>query len=423
MEPTLTAMGEDILKTALEQVKPSENERLDVKGKVDCFSALLEKATKQEVFVGGSFAKGTWLKGIADVDIFLRYPLSEFKAKSGKLSDLLESKLKVAFKGIERLHGSRDYFRVEYQGLRFEVVPILSIKKANEAVNITDISPLHVGWVKKHTGPEGWKTVLLLKAFLRANGLYGAESYRRGFSGYVCEILCAHFGGFDELIDAATKWKKSTVIDPAFYYKSSEEATLSLNTSKLGALVLIDPVQATRNAAAALSLESLTLFAKLAREFKKSPSIRFFTKEIIEEGKLRQQHRDKPVVWLTLTPLRGKEDVVGAKLLKVFEHIGDKAEEFGFSIIKRGWEWDKNKRASMWFVFKAELSPEHEVSGPPVSAGAHVKNFRAAHGKCVEKRGRLVAIEKREFTKPLSLLKWLASQEYVKERVSKVDIK
>ena len=415
-------MGEDILKTALEQVKPSEKERSEVKGKVDSFKAQLEKATKQEVFVGGSFAKETWLKGIADVDIFVRYPLSGFKAKSGKLSDLLESKLKATFKDVERLHGSRDYFRVEYLELRFEVVPILSIKKANEAVNITDISPLHVDWVKKHTGKEGWKTVLLLKAFLQANGLYGAESYRRGFSGYVCEILCAHFGGFNELLDAATKWKKGAVIDPARHFKSPEEATLSLNTSKLGAFVLIDPVQASRNAAAALSLESLTLFVQLAREFKKSPSIRFFSKEIIEEGKLRQQHPGKPVVWLTLTPLRGKEDVVGAKLLKVFEHICDKAEGFGFSIIKKGWEWNKDKKANMWFVFKSKLSPEHEVSGPPTSAEAHVKNFHAAHKRCVEKRGRLVAIEKREFTEPLSFVKWLTSQEYLKERVSKVEI-
>ncbi len=48
------------------------------------------------------------------------------------------------------MHGSRDYFQIKEKGFTFEVVPILKIKDAKEAMNITDVSPLHAAWVKKH---------------------------------------------------------------------------------------------------------------------------------------------------------------------------------------------------------------------------------------------------------------------------------
>ena len=57
---------------------------------------------------------------------------------------------KKSFKKYERIHGSRDYFIVDFENLSFEIIPVLKIKNATEAKNITDISPLHVKWMNNN---------------------------------------------------------------------------------------------------------------------------------------------------------------------------------------------------------------------------------------------------------------------------------
>jgi len=77
--------------------------------------------------------------------------LTQEKPDRKELSDLLEKKLKSAFKSkkISRLHGSRDYFQIKENDFTTEIIPILDIKKAEQAEKITDVSPLHAEWVNK----------------------------------------------------------------------------------------------------------------------------------------------------------------------------------------------------------------------------------------------------------------------------------
>ena len=148
---------------------------------------------------------------------------------------------------------------------RFEVVPVLDVKKASSAVNVMDVSPLHVSYIKKHLKRKD--DVRKLKFLLKANHLYGAESYLQGFSGYVLEILVSYYGSFDKVLKAFSSVKDYLVLDPAKHYSSKGIALKSLNQSKLGAFVLIDPVQVDRNAAAAVSLEKLREFVKLCNSY------------------------------------------------------------------------------------------------------------------------------------------------------------
>ena len=246
-----------------------------------------------------------------------------------------------------------------------EVVPILKIERADEARNITDISPLHVEWVTRHMTAAIRNSVLLLKTLLKAHGLYGAESHIRGFSGYVCEILSVHYKGFERLLKSAIKWKPGQVIDTEGYYRTKEEALHSLNASKLGALVVIDPVQGSRNAAAAVSKESLSSFVKLARACLNRPRIGLFKEKPVDEKRLRQRHKGKLVVWLDITPLEGKRDVVGAKILKCVKFFERELKKNGFELLNTGWDWKQADRANAWYIIKSELDKELVVQGPP----------------------------------------------------------
>ena len=254
------------LKKVISKIKPKES---SIKKEIDetvkiINSELKKNKIKAAASVGGSFAKDTHLADDHDCDIFVRF---DFKYKDTNLSDLLQKCLRK-FKP-ERVHGSRDYFLFS-NNLNFEVVPVLNISKPDRAVNVTDVSPLHVEWTKKHKKSD---EIRLAKTFCKANSIYGAESYIKGFSGHVLDILTIKYGSFVNLLKASQKWKDKTVIDVEKHYKNAEDAMFKINVSKTQSpLVVVDPIQPERNAAAALGYDAFNLFVKKAKEFLKKPS-------------------------------------------------------------------------------------------------------------------------------------------------------
>ena len=239
----------------LKKIKPTKTEEELLKKKINSFLRVM-KGVKS--VIGGSVAKGTWLKNNYDVDVFVKF------RNNNNLSNRLEKILKARFDNIERIHGSRDYFQVHFMGLNFEVIPILDIKKSSNAKNITDISPLHVLWIKKNiNGLED--DVRLAKYFCKIQEVYGAETYIKGFSGYVLEILIIKYGGFINLLKAVKNWNNEKII-----------GTGNIPKSKYSALIVIDPVQNNRNAAAALSSESFQRFKNAAINYLANFSDEFF---------------------------------------------------------------------------------------------------------------------------------------------------
>ena len=115
----------DALNTILSTIKPGRKEQQHVASAITSFLLALHKNLKDaKAILGGSGAKGTWLSGNHDIDIFVLYKYTIYKAQSKELSNLLEPILKKSFptQKIERLHGSRDYFRFTYHDLHFEIV-------------------------------------------------------------------------------------------------------------------------------------------------------------------------------------------------------------------------------------------------------------------------------------------------------------
>ncbi|MBU0535617.1 MAG: nucleotidyltransferase domain-containing protein, partial [Nanoarchaeota archaeon] len=249
---------DNILREVIAGFSPDKARIIKETGKVlkKINSGLSKSRIRAKAVAGGSVAKGTFLKGDHDCDIFVKFSLKEYRNQD--ISLLLEKVLRKAFKSLDKVHGSRDYYHMKNE-FKYEIVPVLDIRKSSQAVNVTDCSPLHVKWVNKF--PKMKKEIMLTKAFCKSAGVYGAESYIQGFSGHVVDIITVYYGGFLNLLKESKRWKKKEIIDYYKYHKG--RAMFNLNRSKTQSpLIVIDPVQPDRNAAAALGEEKFELFRK-----------------------------------------------------------------------------------------------------------------------------------------------------------------
>jgi len=386
---------------------PTKEEEKKVK---EVVKSVLNKIKIKDAkpILGGSGAKKTWLSNANDLDIYVKFNYSKYKDKSDSLSKYLERGIKKKFK-ITKLHGSRDYFQTTVEGYTVELVPILDIRRSSQAKNITDISQLHVNYVRRY--PKLNNEIRKAKMFCKAQGVYGAESFIKGFSGYVLECLTIKYRGFNNLTKNASKWKSKTEI-------GKKRDLALLNQSKKSPLILIDPVQDIRNAAAALSKERYNSFIKACKAYSKSKNKDSFFK--IKEFDIK---KIKSPVILKVTPKTGKRDVVGAKLMKAFEFIKKQSTLKDFKIKNSGWHWNEKREAYFWFTpQKEKLPPSIELQGPKTKDPINVKRFKKKHKKCFTKKDRIYAKEKRKFYKFKDLITDLLKSKEVKSRTSKISL-
>ena len=74
-------MNRDLKAMVLSKIKPTKLQEKKLSSDVSKFIEVLEKASnnlnfKCEFFLGGSYGKGTYLKGKSDIDIFCRFALN-----------------------------------------------------------------------------------------------------------------------------------------------------------------------------------------------------------------------------------------------------------------------------------------------------------------------------------------------------------
>ncbi len=450
---------DSILAKALARITPAPGALDSVRPFLDALNASLERHNLlARALLGGSAAKGTFLKGDHDVDVFVRFNRRAYAHLSDTLSDLLEPTLPD---GAERLHGSRDYFQLRHGGLLFEIVPVLAVRDAARALNVMDVSPLHVRYVVERVRKEPHLVdeIRLAKQFCKAAGVYGAESYLNGFSGHVIDLLVLRYGSFLRLLAAASRWPERIVLDPERHHAKPEFA---LDPAKrLGPMILVDPLQPARNAAAALSFDRYRQFTEAAKRFLAGPTLAAFTlapltpqwikKECLalvmrgasEDEAVRDEtagvasRSDSAVTrapaldamqtfLLESRPLDGKTDVVATKLLKAHEHLVTHLRLLGFTVLAERFAYDKRYasgtgRGLHAIVLKrGTLSSTSEREGPPLSAKKDATRFRESHPRAQVRNGRLYARVKRPFRIARHALLSLIADVFVMERVAQI---
>ena len=400
-----------VLNEVLREINPNEDELEFMKNSLSNFLVNTKERIKKlkieaEIFVGGSYAKKTLIRGeFYDIDLFLRFG----KQYSEKEYKSLSEKILKGTKNLSTIHGSRDYFRANIgKSVFFEIVPVKKIKSSKEAVNITDLSYSHVNYIaKKVKSKRVLDGIKLAKAFLKSSKIYGAESYVNGFSGYSLELLIYHFGSFENFLKKLIAEKKEKlIIDIEKLYKK-ENVLLDMNGSKLDSpIILVDPTYKARNVLAALSQETYERFKGSAKNFLKNPTVDFFKEKKLDFSKIKDEAEKRKFEFLSVDIKTKKEagDIAGTKLLKFFNHLSKEMEN-SFEIKKKDFEYHKNKSGRGYFILKQKK--ERIFQGPSIKDEKNSLKFKKEHNKIFEKKGRFYASEKIDLSGKEFLQKWV----------------
>ncbi len=201
---------EEVLEEAYKLVTPTPEEERKVAEVASNVKGLVarwveERGVRAEVQVLGSSARGTWLPGQRDIDIFI-----VLEDRSIKPEEVVES-LSKFLDGVGVRWGLRfaqhPYLTVFVDGYEVDVVPCYKISPGERPITAADRSPLHHQFLMQRMTQQQRQDVRLLKLFLKAIGVYGAEIKVEGFSGYLAELLVVYYGSFLDVLKAASKWR------------------------------------------------------------------------------------------------------------------------------------------------------------------------------------------------------------------------
>lgn len=396
----------DVKRSVLKKIKPNKRDEDALNNKVQKLLDLLNKTIKDleidaELFVGGSYGKGTYLKDSSDVDIFCRF---KKEYKNYNLGELLKKILEFSKFKYEVQKGSRNYFWIKYQGVDIEMVPVLEISSPEEAYNTTDISPLHVEFVNENTTEEIRDEIRLAKVFFKAKGLYGAESYKNSFSGHVIDILIIYYKSLENLIRNVKNWGYRKVIDVMDQYENEKEIFEVMDENKLGNLVVIDPIVRERNAASALSSHNYYKFVFICNETNvlseqdfEIPDVRIYRylRDRMKFGK--DNNLFVYGFMFELSKGVNTEDIMGSKLLKLAKKLRKYYQDIGFRVFKLDFFFSyKEEKCFVLYHFESSLIPRIRlVKGPSIFLKKAVDKFKEKRGEVFQIEDHIYAYEKR----------------------------
>ena len=368
MNPLLTRVIEEAAKV----VEPDEKESRNVSAAAEHALKLVEEATSEfpqrlHALLGGSYAKGTWLKGEADVDIFVKFPTTVERKEFEELGVAVGMK---AFKGLRTQLRFAEHPYVEgwVNEVRVNVVPCYDVEKG-QWKSAADRSPFHTEYVKEHLREESKLEVRLLKKFMKSVGIYGAEVATKGFSGYVCEVLTLKYGFFANLLERAAEFREGEVVS---LEDVSEDYVRRLFKSHI---IVLDPVDSRRNLGTAVSAENVAAFILAARNFLSRPSLEFFSggPHLVLRGR---RGRLANVITILFKHEKRSVDILWGQLWRSVNHLVRQVEVAGFKVMRASCASDDVEESAFVFLLEdLELSQRSTRLGPKVFSKVDCDRF------------------------------------------------
>lgn len=378
-------MTEKIKKILVEKIKEISPNSSKIKELENLSKRIIDELKKFNLnaFIGGSLAKKTLIKKeVQDIDIFVVFE------NENQIKELEKIISKTSFaKKTKKVHGSRDYFQIDFGQTKIELIPTIKINN-QIPLNVTDISLMHTNYIisKIKENPKISDEIKLAKTFCYANNFYGAESYLKGFSGYSLEVLIIHFNGF---LNFLKKINKEKIIDPMKYYKNKNQVYYELNSAKTKSpLIVIDPTYKERNITAGLSKETFEKFLKIKDRFLKNPSIVFFEPQKIDIEILKKiAKKNKAFLFkLELKTNRQEGDIAGTKMKKFFDFFCNELKRNKQELLEKEFYYPGNKKSAEAYVI---IKENHliELKGPPISMKEAVNAFKEQNKDILIKKG------------------------------------
>jgi tRNA nucleotidyltransferase (CCA-adding enzyme) len=333
-----------VLRQVLKEITPSKEEVKKLHSVAKNVLLLAKREARKfhaDVMLAGSITRDTWLPGKKEFDLFILFP-TKMKTKQLETQGLaLGKKIFTKLNGTWRIdYAQHPYVSGNVEGIEVDIVPSYNVKSVEQMQSAVDRTPFHVRYIEKKLKKSMSPQVRLLKQFLTAHSLYGADAKTLGFSGYVCELLVIKHKNFLNVLREAARWKPIEIIDIEKYYSKKEYHTLMKKFGKI--MILIDPTDKTRNTTAALSSENFFRFSKLAKEFLQNPLKEYFFARhgmpITEsEFILNQIQRRTELIFVKFKSPDTVPDILWPQLRRFSERLESILEErrYEFKVLKK----------------------------------------------------------------------------------------
>jgi len=404
----------DVELSVLEKIKPKPEEYALLNEVYSLVKNAVEEHFRKisvdvEASLQGSVAHDTWLSGARDLDVFVLFPKNTplEKLRGEYFSELAEIGRKLGT--IELRYAEHPYVRLYVKGVEVDLVPAYKVDSPAEIKTAVDRTPFHTAYVNSKLTPELRDHVRLLKQFMKSIGVYGAEIKVRGFSGYVAEILVITYGGFREVLSAASEWKPPVYINSIGVDEARFKSIIKKLQKKYpdSLIYLPDPVDWERNTTANVSLESLAKFTVASICYLSKPIQAFFFKEnavASPEDLLKiLVNRCVLVVKLPL-PVKLPPDVLWGELWRVADRGSKTLANHDFSVIDYS-AWS-DEESTAYVVYELEYCVKENpklYKGPDFWLKERVVDFIRKHvergsiGPWISRSGVIMALGKRKY--------------------------
>ena len=406
-----------------QRTTPDPKLRAEVQAKAEEIRAAVERECARadlaaEVRIDGSVAKDTWIRGNADVDIFMRVSPGLTKLQ---LRDLCLPIAKDALWPTKTVERFADHPYVEAMVpfgerslLRVNIVPCYSVKRG-DWLSATDRTPYHTEYILQHLTVPQRDEVRLLKAFMSGIGAYGADIKTGGFSGMLCETLIVSRREFGNVVKEFSSWNETQFIDVENHFEGRSNEVHQLFREPL---IVIDPVDKGRNLAAAVRQEQLWNFVAASRQMIAKPSTSFFEAPRVKplpptEYRRLIKKRRSTILAVVMGRMDVVVDVLWSQLYRTERALSNLLENNGFSVIRStSWSDERGLSVILLELEEATLSGSKRHMGPPISRMTESATFLAKHlasesttcGPWIE-GDRWVVEKKRDCTSAVELLK------------------
>ena len=418
-----SGISQTLLERVSKLVNPSASEEKKLERLVANVSARLEESLKRDtenpkpqVVLGGSYARGTWLRGSHDVDFFLLYPVG---FPRDKLETVAIQDASSALEGypIHKRYAEHPYVESFVEGVRINIVPCYAVAPG-EWQSAADRSPYHTKYIQSKLDEGLRLEARLFKKFVKTSGVYGAEVRIQGFSGYVCEILTIKFGSFVQTLRALSKLNPGEVI-------SIEDYDRDLAASFKSPVVILDPVDTTRNLGSAISGRNLGVLVLTCRRFLSKPRIQFFLPK--RPAKLSGKSiKSKLPLFSRLVIVQFEiesrsPDILWGELRKSSASVADKLSGYGYEVLRHSTASDEKEYAALLFLLSnARMEGLTTRQGPDYFRAEEVekyfeKNRNKALLTWMGEEGKLrSAFERREILESAaSALEWMLQKKNI----------
>ena len=329
------------------------------------------------VELGGSYAKGTWLAGETDIDVFVKFGGGVSDERFRRVSREIGFGSMRGYDPGER-YADHPYVEAAVNGITINVVPCYDVERG-EWKSAADRSPHHTKLMRERLTESQRNDVRLLKRFLKVRGIYGAQIAVQGFSGYAAEVIILHFGGFEGAVREMADIESGSTIG---------KSTRRFDTP----VAIMDPIDENRNLAAAISNRNMGLFILGCRELAYNP----------EASPLHAGSAEPGVEWDNVAAVkfgRGDEnsEIIWGQARRAASAMARQMELGGFTIIRHKALVD-DERVCLLFLTESVRIPEKVVrAGPDVLRRADAAKFAGSGGMVwVSPEMRLLRVEKRE---------------------------